>query len=283
MNAAGTGLHTHYDTLKVARDAPPEVVRAAYRVLAQKYHPDKWAGDGEAQQLMQAINASYAVLMDEGQRAQHDAWIRDEERRRRPFAPPGPSAAPPTPPSPPPPRPEPPPHRQEPPPRPAAPPSQEPPRPQGAQAGWKAPSPPPPADRKAQDALRAGAARRRRAVVAGVLLTGAALTFALLDEAPAQDPPGPLAQAWAALRSGGERPGPALADAQSRQRRDQDFRRITAVHPDARSIVASRGFVAWSLREGQQRQEEVSRIVHSGTPEEVITLLSQYKEVSGRR
>ena len=32
-------IRTHYDNLKVARNAPPEVIRAAYRVLAQKYHP----------------------------------------------------------------------------------------------------------------------------------------------------------------------------------------------------------------------------------------------------
>lgn len=29
-------VHTHYDNLKVARNAPPEVVRAAFRALAQR-------------------------------------------------------------------------------------------------------------------------------------------------------------------------------------------------------------------------------------------------------
>ncbi|WP_413500648.1 J domain-containing protein [Psychrobacter maritimus] len=34
-------LHTHYDTLMVSRNASPEVIRAAFKSLSQKYHPDK--------------------------------------------------------------------------------------------------------------------------------------------------------------------------------------------------------------------------------------------------
>ena len=30
-----------YKILKISRDAPDEVIRAAYKVLASKYHPDK--------------------------------------------------------------------------------------------------------------------------------------------------------------------------------------------------------------------------------------------------
>ncbi|MCS6804710.1 MAG: DnaJ domain-containing protein, partial [Blastocatellia bacterium] len=38
-------LHTHYDNLKVARNAPPEVIRAAYKTLSQRFHPDRNPGD----------------------------------------------------------------------------------------------------------------------------------------------------------------------------------------------------------------------------------------------
>jgi hypothetical protein len=38
-------IHTHYDNLKVSRHAPQEVIRAAYKALSQKYHPDKNPGD----------------------------------------------------------------------------------------------------------------------------------------------------------------------------------------------------------------------------------------------
>ena len=41
-------VKTYYDNLKVARDAPDEVIRAAYRTLTQKYHPDKMPGNANA-------------------------------------------------------------------------------------------------------------------------------------------------------------------------------------------------------------------------------------------
>ncbi len=81
-------VHTHYDNLKVARDAPPEVIRAAYRALSQRYHPDRNPNDTEAARIMTIINASYAVLSDPERRRQHDEWIRQEEQSRgqsRPF------------------------------------------------------------------------------------------------------------------------------------------------------------------------------------------------------
>lgn len=54
-----TKLRTHYDNLKVARDAPDAVIRAAYKVLVQKYHPDKNPGDERAARVMKIINQSY--------------------------------------------------------------------------------------------------------------------------------------------------------------------------------------------------------------------------------
>ena len=70
--------HTHYDNLKVARNAPLEVIEAAYRALAQKYHPDRNPSGGAAR-IMGMINAAYAVLSDPEQRRQHDAWIHQTE------------------------------------------------------------------------------------------------------------------------------------------------------------------------------------------------------------
>lgn len=74
-----TKPRTHYDNLKVARDAPEAVIRAAYKVLVQKYHPDKNPGDGRAGRVMQIINQSYGVLSDPEQRKEHDEWIRAQE------------------------------------------------------------------------------------------------------------------------------------------------------------------------------------------------------------
>ena len=73
-------MPTYYDVLQVERDAPPERVRAAYRKLAQKYHPDKMPGNANAARAMAAINAAYEVLSDAHRRAEHDLWIRRAER-----------------------------------------------------------------------------------------------------------------------------------------------------------------------------------------------------------
>jgi DnaJ-class molecular chaperone len=68
-------IHTHYDNLKVARDAPPEVIRAAYKSLSHKFHPDRHSGSAKATQTFQMIQAAYEVLSEPDLRRKHDAWI----------------------------------------------------------------------------------------------------------------------------------------------------------------------------------------------------------------
>lgn len=72
-------VHSHYENLKVARDAPPEVIRAAYRSLSQKYHPDRNPGNAEAARAMTLINAAYDTLSDPVKRKEHDKWIAKAE------------------------------------------------------------------------------------------------------------------------------------------------------------------------------------------------------------
>jgi DnaJ-class molecular chaperone len=77
-------VHTHYDNLKVARNAPPEVIRAAYKTLSQKYHPDRNPGSQDAMRIIQIINLAYEVLSDPAKRLEHDEWIErteDEEQK----------------------------------------------------------------------------------------------------------------------------------------------------------------------------------------------------------
>src|SRR5262249_200582 len=80
-------VHTHYDNLKVTRDAPIEVIRAAYKSLASKHHPDLHAGDDSAGRIMRIINASYAVLCDPNRRREHDRWIASVEAEADPPEP----------------------------------------------------------------------------------------------------------------------------------------------------------------------------------------------------
>lgn len=72
-------IHTHYDNLKVSRKAPQEVIRAAYKALSQKYHPDKNPGDEKAARIMAILNSAYGTLADPVRRREHDEWIAAEE------------------------------------------------------------------------------------------------------------------------------------------------------------------------------------------------------------
>ena len=61
----------YYEILQVHPAAEPEVVQAAYRRLALKYHPDVYTGQ-DAQQRMGMLNQAYAVLGDAQKRASYD-------------------------------------------------------------------------------------------------------------------------------------------------------------------------------------------------------------------
>lgn len=73
---------THYDNLRVTRNASPAVIRAAYKALAQEYHPDRCKRP-DAERIMQRINDAYAVLSDEEKRAEHDKWIAQAEKKAK--------------------------------------------------------------------------------------------------------------------------------------------------------------------------------------------------------
>lgn len=77
-------IRTHYDNLKVTRDAPPSVIKAAYKALCQTFHPDKFQGSREeAERVIKLVNRSYAVLIDPVKREKHNAWIREQEAQAR--------------------------------------------------------------------------------------------------------------------------------------------------------------------------------------------------------
>ena len=62
----------HYETLEVSRHASPEVIRAAYKSLMQRLHPDKRPqGQADGERAAQVARA-YEVLSDAVQRAAYD-------------------------------------------------------------------------------------------------------------------------------------------------------------------------------------------------------------------
>jgi hypothetical protein len=74
--------------LGVAESAEDVVIRAAYKALAQKYHPDKNAeGNAASSAAMAAINEAYHVLRDPQRRKEYDQLRSGPPRQRRPDTP----------------------------------------------------------------------------------------------------------------------------------------------------------------------------------------------------
>ncbi len=60
-----------YNILQVAHHAEPEVIEAAYKRLALKYHPDQNPSTS-ATAHMQDLNWAYQILKDSAKRARYD-------------------------------------------------------------------------------------------------------------------------------------------------------------------------------------------------------------------
>jgi curved DNA-binding protein CbpA len=82
-------MSDHYEVLQVHPKAEPDVIRAAYRILARKYHPDM---GGDANRMI-AINDAWDVLGDPARRAAYDARRSSERDVPSPAAPPAQSGA----------------------------------------------------------------------------------------------------------------------------------------------------------------------------------------------
>ncbi len=64
----------YYETLGVARGANDAELKAAYRKLAMKWHPDRNPGDKDCERHFKEINEAYDVLKDGDKRAAYDRF-----------------------------------------------------------------------------------------------------------------------------------------------------------------------------------------------------------------
>jgi molecular chaperone DnaJ len=64
----------YYEVLSVGRDASPDEVKRAYRKLALKYHPDRNAGDKDAESRFKEAAEAYEVLSDSPKRQRYDQY-----------------------------------------------------------------------------------------------------------------------------------------------------------------------------------------------------------------
>jgi hypothetical protein len=70
----------YYQILEVPLTASQEEIRAAYRRMAKLYHPDKNAGDAEAEEKFKQINEANEVLSYEILKDEYDAYRAEQER-----------------------------------------------------------------------------------------------------------------------------------------------------------------------------------------------------------
>jgi len=76
---------TLYQVLQVDPDAEPEVIEAAFKRLALKYHPDRSSAPDAADRMRELI-AAKEVLSDPARRRAYDASIGIERKAPRPPA-----------------------------------------------------------------------------------------------------------------------------------------------------------------------------------------------------
>ncbi|MBE3605673.1 molecular chaperone DnaJ [Campylobacter sp. RM13119] len=68
---------SYYEILEISQSANADEIKKAYRKLALKYHPDRNAGDKEAEDKFKLVNEAYQVLSDEKKREIYDRYGKD--------------------------------------------------------------------------------------------------------------------------------------------------------------------------------------------------------------
>lgn len=67
----------YFEILNISINAEPEIIKASYKALAKKYHPDNYKGTREdADKKMVMINEAYRILSDETLKKQHIEQIK---------------------------------------------------------------------------------------------------------------------------------------------------------------------------------------------------------------
>ena len=70
-----------YDILHISQDAPEEIIKLAYKGLAQKYHPDRYKG-ADANEKMVQIRDAFETLIDPVKRKKYDYFLSEQKRRQ---------------------------------------------------------------------------------------------------------------------------------------------------------------------------------------------------------
>jgi len=68
-------MKTYYEILQVHQKASNDMIKAAYRALVKKYHPDNCKDSKLANEMMNAINEAYDVLSNPEKRKKYDEYL----------------------------------------------------------------------------------------------------------------------------------------------------------------------------------------------------------------
>src|SRR3989344_920292 len=63
-----------YEVLGISKNASKEEIKAGYRRLALKYHPDRNNGDKNAEEKFKELTHAYQILIDDEKRAAYDRY-----------------------------------------------------------------------------------------------------------------------------------------------------------------------------------------------------------------
>lgn len=74
-------MENYYEILEVKNDASDEVIKAAYKALIKKYHPDNGGIQDPSGEKMRMVNEAYVCLSDPVKRKQYDQKIQSETHK----------------------------------------------------------------------------------------------------------------------------------------------------------------------------------------------------------
>lgn len=75
-------MKNYYEILEVKSDTSDEVIKAAYKALIKKYHPDNGSNNDPSGEKLRLVNEAYDILSDPEKRKQYDVQFKAEQREK---------------------------------------------------------------------------------------------------------------------------------------------------------------------------------------------------------